>query len=103
MCDGAGSASAALRCASAAEIGPPKNGKTRTVPLTTTALVYWVAAKEGKDRDDLLPVTARGMQIRANNFNRRAYDDAIEAVNRVAMKANTAGESGGVTCRTVRA
>jgi integrase len=72
-----------------AEIGPPKNGKSRTVPLTATAMdIVKAAMKDTAGHrhapDALLFPTTRGMQIRANNFKRRNFDDAVQAVNKAA-------------------
>lgn len=65
-----------------AQVGPPKNKQTRTVPLTRTAAGYLEAAAEGKAPDALLFPTKRGRQIRANNFKRRDFDQAVEAANK---------------------
>ncbi|WP_181034113.1 tyrosine-type recombinase/integrase [Arthrobacter sp. GMC3] len=62
-------------------IGTPKNRKTRTVPVTPTAMAYLAVAAEGKGGDDLLFTTARGQQIRANNFKRRDFDGAVKKIN----------------------
>lgn len=69
-----------------AEIGPPKNRKARTVPMTTTALdIVKAAMKDAaghrKAPEDLLFPTVKGRQVRANNFKRRSYDNAVAAVN----------------------
>lgn len=77
-------------------IGTPKNRKSRTVPVTPTAMAYLVTAAEGKGHDDLLFTTARGQQIRANNFKRRDFDGAVAKINDAAAARKVAGESLGV-------
>ena len=62
-------------------VGLPKNGKTRSIPLTKLAAYYLAQAAEGKAPNDLLFVTSRGNQIRPNNFKRRHFDSAVTAVN----------------------
>lgn len=74
-----------------AQIGPPKNGKPRTVPLTNTALgIIRDAMKARAGHPDgtsaLLFSTVRGVQLRANNFKRRNFDNAVAAVNAAAAK-----------------
>lgn len=73
-------------------VGPPKSGKARTVPLTGKATGILAELAYGRSADDLVFTTARGQQIRANNFKRRYFDDAVSEVN----KAATTGAPGGV-------
>lgn len=54
-------------------IGPPKSGKARTVPLTEFVAAQLTPA----GRDELVFVTARGLQLRSSNFKRRVYDPAV--------------------------
>lgn len=77
-------------------IGTPKNRLSRTVPITSTAMEYLDAAAAGKGPDDLLFTTARGQQIRANNFKRRDFDNAVAKVNDEAAERKAAGEPVGV-------
>lgn len=57
-------------------IGPPKNGTTRTVPVTAFMAERLRARLGG--RDDLIFTTERGKQLRSNNFKRRDYDTAVQ-------------------------
>lgn len=79
-----------------AVIGTPKNRQSRSVPITNIAVEYLDAAAEGKGPDDLLFTTARGQQIRANNFKRRDFDQAVARVNDAAAVRKVAGQPLGV-------
>lgn len=80
-----------------AVVGPPKSGKSRTVPLTKLALAFLVAQAEGKAPDDLLFTTGRGRQIRTNNFKARYFDPAARRVNELAVE----DAAGGVKLPTI--
>ncbi|MBW4094571.1 MAG: tyrosine-type recombinase/integrase, partial [Acidobacteria bacterium] len=80
-----------------ANVGLPKNGDRRTVPVTDVAMEYLDAAAKGKQRDDLLFRTARGGQLRANNFKRRDFDQAVTTVNDAAAARLAKSEPQGVT------
>lgn len=60
-------------------IGPPKNGKERTVPLTAFMAARLAARLQGKGRDILVFPSERGHHLRSNNFKTREYDPAVEA------------------------
>jgi integrase len=60
-------------------IGPPKNGKERTVPLTAFMAERLATRLEGKGRDVLVFPSERGHHLRSNNFKTREYDTAVEA------------------------
>lgn len=72
-------------------VGLPKSGKVRSVPLTKLAVAFLAAQSEGKAPDDLLFTTARGQQIRTNNFKSRYFDEAVKQVNLAASEAKAAG------------
>ncbi|MCC9068854.1 tyrosine-type recombinase/integrase [Arthrobacter cryoconiti] len=78
-------------------LGPPKNGLTRTVPVTSAASKFLSAQVIGKDPDDLIFTTFRGVQVRANNFKRRQFDDAVAKVRADAVLKRVAGEKSPVT------
>jgi integrase len=60
-------------------IGPPKNGKERTVPLTAFMAERLRAHLEGRGREVLVFPSERGQHLRSNNFKPREYDPAVEA------------------------
>jgi integrase len=60
-------------------IGPPKNGKERTVPLTAFMAERLATRLQGKGRDVLVFPSERGHHLRSNNFKTREYDTAVEA------------------------
>lgn len=60
-------------------IGPPKNGKERTVPLTGFMADRLKADLHGRGRDALVFPSERGMHLRSNNFKTREYDSAVKA------------------------
>ncbi|WP_422389909.1 tyrosine-type recombinase/integrase [Arthrobacter sp. N1] len=64
-------------------VGPPKSGKPRTIPLTTMAASVLAERRGTAGGDELVFTTSRGMQVRANNFKRRHFDDAVARVNGV--------------------
>lgn len=64
-------------------IGSTKSGKARNAPLTEMMLERLGERISGRGRDELVFSTARGTQIRANNFKRRQFDDAVAKANRV--------------------
>jgi integrase len=57
-------------------IGPPKNGKARTVPLT--AFMAGRLKPRMGAREDLIFATIRGQALRSSNFKRRTYDPAVK-------------------------
>lgn len=60
-------------------IGPPKNGKERTVPLTAFMAERLRTHLGGSAREDLVFPSERGHHLRSNNFKTREYDPAVEA------------------------
>jgi integrase len=66
-----------------AVVGPPKSGKPRTVPLTSMAAEVLAERRGEAAGDDLVFTTSRGVQVRANNFKRRHFDDAVARANLV--------------------
>lgn len=74
-----------------AVVGPPKNKKTRTVPITAKAAGILKKSIKDKERDDLVFITARGKQIRGSNFKRRDYDGAVAAVRAAAAEQRVKG------------
>ena len=60
-------------------IGPPKNGKERTVPLTGFMAEKLHTRLEGRGRDILVFPSERGHHLRSNNFKTREYDTAVES------------------------
>lgn len=60
-------------------IGPPKNGRERTVPLTGFMAERLQARLGG--RDVLVFPSERGHHLRSNNFKAREYDPAVEAAS----------------------
>lgn len=64
-----------------AVVDTPKSHKKRTVPLTGQVVEELAGRLRGAKRDDLVFSTTRGLQIRANNFKRRAFDKAVAAAN----------------------
>ena len=60
-------------------IGPPKNGKERTVPLAGFMADRLKADLHGRGREALVFPSERGMHLRSNNFKTREYDPAVEA------------------------
>lgn len=60
-------------------IGPPKNGRERTVPLTAIMVDRLGARLQGRGRDALVFPSLRGHYLRSNNFKTRAHDPAVEA------------------------
>lgn len=80
-----------------AVIGTPKNKSSRTVPITDTAMAYLDQAVVGKGPDDLIFATARGKQMRANNFKRRDFNAAVAKVNDAAWERKVEGLPLGVT------
>ncbi|WP_345154804.1 tyrosine-type recombinase/integrase, partial [Arthrobacter ginkgonis] len=69
-----------------AKIGPPKSGKARTVPVIPAVAERLAKRAKGRGWDELVFATARGAQVRANNFKRREFDRAVTAVNAAADK-----------------
>ncbi|MGP9781831.1 tyrosine-type recombinase/integrase [Glutamicibacter sp. AOP12-B1-11] len=78
-------------------VGPPKSGKARTVSVTSFLAVMLAELVKGRRPDDFLFTTARGLQIRPNNFKRRDFDNAVAAVNANAAKLRARGDKTGVT------
>ncbi len=64
-----------------AMIGPPKSGKARSVPVTPSIAQALAARAEALGPDDLLFTTPRGRQLRASNFKRRYFNDAVTWAN----------------------
>jgi integrase len=60
-------------------IGPPKNGRERTVPLTAFMTERLTSRLQGRGRDVLVFPSERGHHLRSNNFKSREYDPAVEA------------------------
>jgi integrase len=60
-------------------IGPPKNGKERTVPMTVFMAERLGPYLEGRGREVLVFPSERGHHLRSNNFKSREYDVAVEA------------------------
>ncbi|WP_345600294.1 tyrosine-type recombinase/integrase, partial [Thermocatellispora tengchongensis] len=69
-----------------AKIGPRKSGKARTVPVIPAVAERLAKRAKGRGWDELVFATARGAQVRANNFKRREFDRAVTAVNAAADK-----------------
>jgi integrase len=59
-------------------IDDPKNGEGREVPYPRRLDPLIERITAGKKPMDLLFTSARGLQIRENNFKRRYFDDAVE-------------------------
>lgn len=78
-------------------VGPPKNGKARTVSVTPYLGSMLSASVKGKQSNDLLFTTARGLQIRPNNFKRRDFDNAVAEVNAAAARESASGNRGAPT------
>lgn len=64
-----------------AVVGPPKSGKARSVPLTSSIMAALETRAAAREQDDLLFTTPRGRQLRANNFKRRDFDIAVVLAN----------------------
>lgn len=60
-------------------VGPPKGGKDREVPLTADIVERIGERIKGQPRDALVFPTPRGRWMRSNNFKRRTYDPAVLA------------------------
>ena len=60
-------------------VGPPKNGKSRDVPLTPLVVELLRPRVEGRLRDALLFTSEQGRQVRGNNFARRVWKTATTA------------------------
>lgn len=80
-----------------AVVGTPKNGEPRSAPLTKKAWETIDAMTKGKDADDLIFTSSRGLQIRANNFKRRDFDNAVALVRQNAVEARAQGTQNPVT------
>lgn len=70
-----------------AVVGPPKNGQPRSVALTAQLMGLLQPLAAPLDPDRLLFTSARGAQIRPNNFRRRSFTPAVLAVNAAARDA----------------
>lgn len=81
-------------------VGPPKNGKARTVSIAPFMVGMLGDLIEHKRPNDLVFTTVRGCQIRPNNFKRRQFDDAVVAVNKAAKAARARGTKNPVTIPT---
>lgn len=81
-------------------VGPPKSGKARTVPVTQAVAGLLAERVKGLGRDELVFTTARGQQVRANNFKRRDFDNAVAAVNVAADEAKKNSGQDGVRLPT---
>ncbi len=74
-------------------VGPPKNGKARTVPITPFMASLLRTHLVGKSPDRFVFMSARGFQIRPNNFKRRDFDKAIIKANELAAARRASGQS----------
>lgn len=61
---------------SGVRVGPPKNGKSRDVPVTPGVAEILRPRVKGKPRDALLFTSEQGVQVRENNFSRRVWKTA---------------------------
>ena len=59
-------------------VGPPKNGKTRDVPLVGEVVEAVRPRVDGQARDSLVFPSERGAQVRESNFTRRVWRTATE-------------------------
>lgn len=76
-------------------VGPPKNGRARTVSVTPFLAGMLGQYVKGKRANDLVFIGPRGAQVRPNNFKRRDYDNAVAEVNAAAAQAfATTGKEG---------
>ena len=78
-------------------VGPPKNGKARTVSVPPFVVARLRKRIEHRRPDDFVFTTVRGLQIRPNNLKRRQYDDAVAKVNTAAREAKARGAKHVVT------
>lgn len=62
-------------------IGPPKSGHARSVPVTPTVAAALAARTATLGPDDLVFPTPRGRQLRASNFKRRTFNEAVARAN----------------------
>lgn len=78
-------------------VGPPKNGRARTVSVTPFLAGMLGEYVKGKRANDLVFIGPRGAQVRPNNFKRRDYDNAVAEVNAAAAQAFAATGKEGVS------
>ena len=78
-------------------VGPPKNGRARTVtvPLFVADMLRNHVA--GKFGEEFVFTSFCGYQIRPNNFKRRDYDTAVQVVNTLAAVSKANGAKDPVT------
>lgn len=72
-------------------VGPPKNGRARTVTVPLFVADMLRKHVDGKSAEEFVFTSFRGYQIRPNNFKRRDYDDAVQVVNALASAAKANG------------
>lgn len=72
-------------------VGPPKSGKARTVSVAQFMVKMLQELVQHRRGTDLVFTTARGFQIRPNNFKRRQFDIAVTKVNASAADARARG------------
>ncbi|UVS78367.1 Putative prophage phiRv2 integrase [Actinokineospora sp. UTMC 2448] len=60
-------------------VGPPKTGKARTVAIPASLVPELRALIAGRDDDELVFRTARGLSLRANNWRVREFNAAVAA------------------------
>lgn len=59
--------------------GLPKTGKRRTVSIPASLVAELRPLVDGREKDDLLFTTKRGLSLRANNWRVREFNAAVEA------------------------
>ena len=80
-----------------AVVGPPKNGKARTVPITPYISAMFEPLVKDRWPTELLFKSARGHQARPNNFKRRDFDSAIASINATAEAKKYRGDKSALT------
>lgn len=78
-------------------VGPPKSGRARTVSVAPFVVEMLRQAVVHRVGNDLVFTSARGFQIRPNNFKRRDFDNAVLKVNKAARVARQNGAKKPVT------
>ena len=68
-------------------VGAPKSGRARTVSVTPFVSGMLREMVKHKRPTDFVFTTARGYQIRPNNYKRREFDKAVAKVNADAVEA----------------
>ncbi|WP_404291099.1 tyrosine-type recombinase/integrase [Glutamicibacter arilaitensis] len=78
-------------------VGPAENVKARTVPIPSYISAMLEPLVKDRWPNELLFKSARGHQIRPNNFKHRDFDSAIASINATAEAKKYPGDKSALT------